>query len=153
MLPIAELSRHVRVLDSYAIKNCFEQAAKSGLKSLFENLSESGKSFDLEIYAGQWEYPVKDIEAMIRALITKIGSHWLNSMDLYLVDKDIFRSCRHSRYIRFDKFVCETDKGVAVLDGDELRVPSTFLLKNVERTHRESEKKLRYHGERVVICS
>ena len=153
MQPLAKLSRHVRVLDSYAIKNCFEYSGTSGLKSLFKNLSESGTSFDLEIYAAQWCDPVTDIEAMMHSLIAETGPHWLNNLDLYLVDKDIFRSYRHSRYIRFDHFVCETDKGVAVLDGTKLRVPSTYLLKNVERTHRDTEKHFRYYGERVVICS
>ena len=156
MQPLAELSTAVRVVDSYAIKNCLEyrgSTGKAGLRSLFSNLSALGKSFDLEIYAAKWSWKAGEIEDLMHAYIKEIGAHWLNNMELYLVDEAVFRSYRHSRYIRFDRFVCETDKGIAVLDGTELRVPSTYSLKNLQKTHRNTEEQFRYKGEQVVICS
>jgi len=149
--PVAELCSHIRFVDGWAIKNCFENPSKPGLKAFIDKLGALERNFDIEIYAADWGYSESEIEFLLSKLLAGFDDRYIRSLEVYVVDKDIFRSVRHSRYIRFDRFICETDKGVAILDGEELRMPSTYVLKSIEPTHRKTEMDLRFHGSRLVI--
>lgn len=141
---LARLSRHVVVMDRFALESAFKRGDKhSGIRRFLMELNQTAETSGVTVYASVKEFSSRKLRDHLEGIWRELPKGGIRKIQLYLVDDRDFMTIAHDRYVRFEKSVCEIGIGLDILTGPKVWRTSSFSLKPLSRVVRDVETALR----------
>lgn len=137
----------VVIIDRYSLDSStkgldYRRAASTFL--IQRLLDKLGDSCSVQWFARREDRPGSECE--------RLDTLWRQArrggtLEFFLVPESVFQTHFHHRYIRFDKWCCVLDVGIAVFSGTATK-QTEFKFRRLEESDRDTERTLRENGRR-----